>query len=98
MRIIPVNQSALNAAPDMTVTTTATALPAQPAGINGIIITAHPSNTPGSVIRVASNAGPSVGIPLAPGGSWTFAVSDASKLMACLEASAASARLIAVQA
>jgi hypothetical protein len=92
--------SALNAAPDMTVTTTPTALPSLAAASKeGILVTYDGDNDPASRCRVASNATASVGVRLAPGQSWTFRVANAADLLACIEAAVTGGtRLVAEQA
>ncbi len=70
---------------DQTITTKA-ALTALAAGPNGILVTAHPLNAPGTVIRVGdSNVSATRGHPLAPGASYTFGISNASGLQAISE-------------
>lgn len=70
---------------DQTITVKAQ-LTALPAGPNGILVTAHPLNAPGTIIRVGdSNVSATRGQPFVPGASYTFGISNASGLYAISE-------------
>lgn len=82
----PTLATAITSIGDVAVTVTPAPLPALPAGPNGILVTAHPSNTPGVIIRVSgTDVSATKGQPLGPGGSLAFSVKDASNLSARTE-------------
>jgi len=93
----PTLATALNGIADQTVTTTAAALGSLAAGPNGILVRSHPDNATASRIRVATNAAANIGVPLAPGESWTFAVANASDLQVILEAAVTGATKVEVE-
>lgn len=76
----------LNAVADQAATSTPTALAALAAGPNGILVRSSVDNDPASRIRVATNAANGVGVALAPGESFVFAVKNASDLLIYLQA------------
>lgn len=78
--------AALNAIADQTATATPTALAALAAGPNGILVRSSVDNDPTSRIRVATNAANGIGVSLAPGESFVFAVQNASDLLIYLQA------------
>lgn len=81
--------TSLPAVEDQTITVKAQ-LTACPAGPNGVIVTAHPLNAPGTVIRISdTNVSATRGHPLAPGASYTFGIANASGLYAISESGAA---------
>lgn len=90
----------LSAVADQTATTSPAPLASLAAVSNeGILVISHPDNDSTSRIRVATNAASNVGVPLAPGQSWTFKVDNAADLLVCLEAGVAgAAKVIACQA
>lgn len=76
------------AAADVTITTTAAALPSLAAGATGILVTAHPSNT--VVIRIGDSAvSASKGQPFPAKASFVFTTNNASNLWAVTESGTA---------
>ncbi len=81
--------TSLPTSPDQTITVKAQ-LTALAAGPNGILVTAHPLNAVGTVIRVGdTNVSATRGHPLAPGASFVFSIGNANQLYAISESSAA---------
>jgi hypothetical protein len=89
--------AALNAVPDVTVTTAPTALPALAAGPGGIILQFDDANDPSAVMRFASNANATTGLTLRPGQNIAVrSIADASDLHVCLQAAVTGAALLHV--
>jgi hypothetical protein len=70
---------------DQTVTVKAQ-LAACPAGPNGVLVTAHPLNPVGSIVRIGdTNVSATRGHPFIPGASYTFGIANANGLYAISE-------------